>query len=145
MTPDSTPRAAYMDQFDLLVVGGGSGGLACAQRAAGYGARVALLESGRVGGTCVNVGCVPKKIMWNASEIHEALEDSVDYGFRGTPAGHDWPSLKAKRDAYVQRLNGLYARILTSRKIEHIEGRASFIGPQQITAAGRTLSAPHIV
>ena len=106
----------------LLVVGGGSGGLACAQRAADYGARVALIESGRLGGTCVNVGCVPKKIMWNASEIQEAVEDGVDYGFLPTPAGHDWPSLKAKRDAYVLRLNGMYARSLASRKIEHIEG-----------------------
>jgi len=134
-----------MDAFDLLVVGGGSGGLACAQRAADHGARVALIESGRLGGTCVNVGCVPKKIMWNASEIHEALEDAADYGFHSTPAGHDWPSLKAKRDAYVVRLNGMYARNLASRKIEHIEGRASFIGPRLLTAAGRTLDAAHIV
>jgi glutathione reductase (NADPH) len=134
-----------MDQFDLLVIGGGSGGLACAQRAAEYGARVALIESGRLGGTCVNVGCVPKKIMWNASEIQEARDDGVDYGFRPTPTGHDWPALKAKRDAYVQRLNGLYARNLASRKIEHIEGRASFIGPQLIAAAAHTLGAPHIV
>jgi glutathione reductase (NADPH) len=134
-----------MDQFDLLVVGGGSGGLACAQRAAEYGARVALIEAGRLGGTCVNVGCVPKKIMWNASEIHEALDDAVDYGFRATAAGHDWPSLKKKRDAYVLRLSSMYARNLASRKIEHIEGRASFIGPQLIAAAGRTLGAAHIV
>jgi glutathione reductase (NADPH) len=134
-----------MDQFDLLVIGGGSGGLACAQRAAEYGARVALIESGRLGGTCVNVGCVPKKIMWNASEIREALNDGVDYGFRPTPAGHDWASLRAKRDAYVERLNGLYALNLASRKVEHIQGRASFIGPQLVAAAGRTLGAPHIV
>jgi glutathione reductase (NADPH) len=134
-----------MDQFDLLVIGGGSGGLACAQRAAEYGARVALIESGRLGGTCVNVGCVPKKIMWNASEIREALNDGVDYGFRPTPAGHDWASLRAKRDAYVERLNGLYARNLASRKVDHIQGRASFIGPQLVAAAGRTLGAPHIV
>jgi glutathione reductase (NADPH) len=145
MPTSSDCRAAFMEQFDLLVVGGGSGGLACAQRAAEYGARVALVESGRLGGTCVNVGCVPKKIMWNASEIHEALADGVDYGFPPSPAGHDWPSLKAKRDAYVQRLNGMYARSLASRKIEHIEGRASFIGPQLLTAAGRTLGAAHIV
>jgi glutathione reductase (NADPH) len=134
-----------MDQFDLLVVGGGSGGLACAQRAADYGARVGLVEPGRLGGTCVNVGCVPKKIMWNASEIREALGDAVDYGFPATPAGHDWPSLKAKRDAYVARLNGMYARNLAQRKVEHIEGRASFIAPQLIAAAGRTLGAAHIV
>jgi glutathione reductase (NADPH) len=134
-----------MEQFDLLVIGGGSGGLACAQRAADYGARVALIESGRLGGTCVNVGCVPKKIMWNASEIHEALHDAPDYGFAPTPAGHDWASLKAKRDAYVLRLNSLFARNIASRKIEHIADRASFIGPQLVAAAGRTLSAPHIV
>src|ERR1700722_8903286 len=89
--------------FDLISIGGGSGGLACAQRAAEYGARVALIEAGRLGGTCVNVGCVPKKIMWNASEIHEALDDAVDYGFRPSPTGHDWPALKAKRDAFVLR------------------------------------------
>ena len=76
-----------VEQFDLLVVGGGSGGLACAQRAAEYGARVALVEPGRLGGTCVNVGCVPKKIMWNASEIRETLDDGVDYAFRPTPRG----------------------------------------------------------
>src|SRR5450755_3812804 len=81
-------RAAYMvEQFDLLVIGGGSGGLACAQRAADYGARVALAEPGRLGGTCVNVGCVPKKIMWNTSEIRDTLGDSGDYGFRATPQG----------------------------------------------------------
>jgi len=134
-----------VEQFDLLVVGGGSGGLACAQRAAEYGARVALVEPGRLGGTCVNVGCIPKKIMWNASEIRETLDDSVDYGFRAGPAGHDWASLKAKRDAYLLRLNHLYARNLASKKIEHVEGRGSFLGPQRIQAAGRTLGAPQIV
>jgi glutathione reductase (NADPH) len=77
--------------------------------------------------------------------MREALDDSVDYGFRPTPAGHDWASLRAKRDAYVERLNGLYARNLASRKVEHIQGRASFIGPQLVAAAGRTLGAPHIV
>ena len=134
-----------MEKFDLLVVGGGSGGLACAQRAAEYGARVALIEPGRLGGTCVNVGCVPKKIMWNASEIRETADDSVDYGFAPTPDGHDWASLKSKRDAYLLRLNALFARNLASRKIEIIVGRASFHGPALIGAAGRTLSAPHIV
>jgi glutathione reductase (NADPH) len=134
-----------VEKFDLLVIGGGSGGLACAQRAAEYGARVALIESGRLGGTCVNVGCVPKKIMWNASEIRETLDDSLDYGFAPTPDGHDWASLKAKRDAYLLRLNGMFARNLASRKIEHIVGRASFHGPQLIGSAGRTLAAPHIV
>ena len=138
--------ANQLEQFDLIVIGGGSGGLACAQRAAEHGARVALVESGRLGGTCVNVGCVPKKIMWNASEIHEALIDAADYGFDvAAHAAHDWPSLRAKRDAYVLRLVGMYARNLASRKIEVIEGRGGFSGPHEIHAAGRALGAPHIV
>src|SRR5580704_10387649 len=107
------------EKFDLVVIGGGSGGLAGAQRAADYGARVALIESGRLGGTCVNVGCVPKKIMWNASEIDEALSDASDYGFRlAAHPGLDWPALRAKRDAYVLRLVGMYAGNLGKRKIE---------------------------
>src|SRR5580658_4317346 len=104
-SPGSSGSA--MDQFDLLVIGGGSGGLAGAQRAAEYGARVALIESGRLGGTCVNVGCVPKKIMWNAAEVGGALHDAPDYGFRVEVSGHDWASLKSRRDAYVHRLNGV--------------------------------------
>src|SRR5580692_6103275 len=67
--------------FDLIVIGGGSGGLACAQRAAQYGAKAAVIEAGRLGGTCVNVGCVPKKIMWNAAGLALALADAGDYGF----------------------------------------------------------------
>ena len=69
------------DSYDLAVIGGGSGGLACAQRAAEHGARVLLMESGRLGGTCVNVGCVPKKIMWNAAELAQPLHDAHEYGF----------------------------------------------------------------
>jgi glutathione reductase (NADPH) len=135
-----------MEQFDFLVIGGGSGGLACAQRAADYGARVALIESGRLGGTCVNVGCVPKKIMWNASEIDEALSDASDYGFRlAAHPGLDWAALRAKRDAYVLRLVGMYAGSLGKRKIEVVEAAAAFSGAQTLTAAGRVLTAPHIV
>ena len=71
------------ESFDLISIGGGSGGLACAQRAAEYGAKTAVIESGRLGGTCVNVGCVPKKVMWNAAGIALALADAADYGFDG--------------------------------------------------------------
>src|ERR1700756_5131956 len=97
------------DQYDLIVIGGGSGGLAAAQRAAEYGARVALVESGRLGGTCVNVGCVPKKISWYAAEIGGALHAAPDYGFRVEVAGHDFGVLKERRDAYLLRLNEIYA------------------------------------
>ena len=79
-----------MDNYDLIVLGGGSGGLAAAQRAAEYGARVVVFEQARLGGTCVNVGCVPKKVMWNAAQLAHALEDARDYGFELTRGRHDW-------------------------------------------------------
>src|ERR1700751_5261370 len=97
------------EEYDLLVIGGGSGGLAAAQRAAEYGARVVLAESHRLGGTCVNVGCVPKKILWNAAQLGGALEDAAEYGFDLTVHGLDWSSLKHKRDVYIERLNAIYA------------------------------------
>src|SRR6202034_3581710 len=83
----TTERAVSTEAFDLISIGGGSGGLACAQRAAEYGAKAAVIESGRLGGTCVNVGCVPKKIMWNAAGLGDALEDAPEYGFPVDQAG----------------------------------------------------------
>src|SRR5260370_8579697 len=98
------------EAFDLVVIGAGSGGLAAAQRAAEYGAKVAIVESGRLGGTCVNVGCVPKKVMWNAADIADGLEDAAEYGFRlGAGEPPDWPLLNSKPPAYVARLHGIYA------------------------------------
>jgi glutathione reductase (NADPH) len=133
------------DKFDLVVIGGGSGGLASAQRAAEYGARVALAEYGPLGGTCVNVGCVPKKIMWNAADLGSALLDAPDYGFRLELRGHDWQRLKHERDAYVSRLNGIYAANLAKRNVELVRARASFLDAHTVTAGGRTLEAPHII
>ncbi len=133
------------DEFDLVVIGGGSGGLAAAQRAAEYGARVALVESGPLGGTCVNVGCVPKKIMWNAADLGSALIDAPDYGFNLTTQGHDWKGLKHKRDAYVSLLNGIYAANLAKRNVELVRARASFHDAHTVSAADRTLGAAHII
>src|SRR5437764_7913446 len=99
------------EKFDLVVIGGGSGGLAAAQRAVECGARAALVESGRLGGTCVNVGCVPKKISWYAAELGGALDDAPDYGFRLEVAGHVWAKLKERREADVLRINAIYAAI----------------------------------
>jgi glutathione reductase (NADPH) len=133
------------EQFDLAVIGAGSGGLAAAQRAAEYGAKVVLIESGALGGTCVNVGCVPKKIMWNAAELGDALNDAPGYGFQLQVSGHDWAQLKAGRDAYVHRLNGIYAANLAKRHVEVVHARATFRTAHTLSAAHRTLSAAHVI
>ena len=112
--------------YDFLVIGGGSGGIAGARRAAQYGARVALIEAGRLGGTCVNVGCVPKKIMWNAAHFADALAISEDYGFALPATEFNWAAFKAARDAYVERLNGIYLRNLDSSQVEIFRGWATF-------------------
>ena len=131
--------------FDLITIGGGSGGLACAQRAAEHGAKTAVIESHRLGGTCVNVGCVPKKVMWNAAGIALALADARDYGFELEIGPNDWRLLKDKRDAYIARLNGIYARNLAAKGVTLKEGTARFVDPHTIEVGGEQLTAPHIV
>ena len=131
--------------FDLISIGGGSGGLACAQRAAEYGARTAVIESHRLGGTCVNVGCVPKKVMWNAAGIAMALADAGDYGFEVTVGASDWPLLKHKRDSFIVRLNNIYARNLSAKGVTHVQGAARFVDAHTVEVDGQRLTAPHIV
>lgn len=135
-----------MKSFDLLVLGGGSGGIATAQRAAEYGARVALFEPQRLGGTCVNVGCVPKKVMWNAAQVAHALEHAAHYGFRPQPHEHAWAKLKAGRDAYVARLNGIYARNLERKGVTTIRASARLTSAREVVANdGETYAAEHIM
>ena len=139
-------KEARVRQFDLLVLGGGSGGLATAQRAAEFGARVAIFEPARLGGTCVNVGCVPKKVMWNAAELAAALEHAPYYGFDVKTGGHDWPKLKQGRDAYVLRLNGIYQRNLDKKGIVTVRAAARLRGAGEVVDAnGEVYGAPHIV
>jgi glutathione reductase (NADPH) len=130
---------------DLVVVGGGSGGIATARRAAEYGARVALVESGPLGGTCVNAGCVPKKLMWDAAELAGALQDALGYGFDVTLAGHDWAGLKSGRDAYVGRLNEIYAANLEKSGVELLRGRARLVDAHTVEVGGRRVSGTHVV
>ncbi|MEA3292085.1 MAG: glutathione-disulfide reductase [Pseudomonadota bacterium] len=131
--------------FDLIVIGGGSGGLAAARRAAGHGAKTAIIEAGALGGTCVNVGCVPKKVMWNASHIAEMMELGKDYGFQLGERSFDWSALKRGRDAYVERLNGIYQRNLDQAGITLIEGWAHFRDRNRVEVNGATFTADHIL
>jgi glutathione reductase (NADPH) len=131
--------------WDLIVIGGGSGGLACAQRAAAHGARVVIAEPGALGGTCVNVGCVPKKIMYHAAELAHGIVDAHDYGFEVTLGSHDWGALKLRRDAYVHRLRGIYLGNLLKSSVTLLRDRARLAGTGQV-AIGRTLHrAGHVV
>jgi glutathione reductase (NADPH) len=133
------------EHFDLISVGGGSGGLACAQRAAERGAKAAVIESHRLGGTCVNVGCVPKKLMWNAAGIALALADAEDYGFGAAARGNDWGMLKEKRDAYVARLNAIYARNLAAKGVTYVHGAARFVDAHTLEVGGARFGAAHVV
>ena len=133
------------NEFDLIVIGGGSGGIAHARRAAEYGARVAVVEAGRLGGTCVNVGCVPKKVMWYAAAHAHHFEHAEDYGFQVDVRGHDWATIKEKRDAYVERLNGIYARNLDSSGVTAIAGYASFVDEHTVAVGSEQYQADRIV
>ena len=133
------------NRFDFLAIGGGSGGIAAAVRAASYGARAAVVEHGRLGGTCVNVGCVPKKLMWYAASLGHAVDEYAGYGFDVVREDFSWSALKRARDAYVRRLNGIYARRLETESIARIEGTARFVDARTVAVGDTRLSADHVV
>ena len=133
------------DHYELLVIGGGSGGLAHAQRAAEYGIRAAAIESDRLGGTCVNVGCVPKKVMWYAANQTHQMHHAKDYGFDVEQKGFDWTTLKRNRDAYVKRLNGIYENNLDKRGVDYIDGMARFVDANTVAVGDRRITADNIV
>jgi glutathione reductase (NADPH) len=133
------------EKFDVLVIGGGSGGIAHARQAAEFGARVAVIESGRLGGTCVNVGCVPKKVMWYAAAQAHHFEHAADYGFDIEVRGHNWAAIKEKRDAYIARLNGIYERNLDNSGVTHISAYASFVDAHTVAVGDEHIEADRIV
>ncbi len=133
------------EHYDLIAVGGGSGGIATAKQAARYGARCAVIEADRLGGTCVNRGCVPKKVMWFAAETAQAMARAPDYGFSVPGRSFDWARLKAARDAYVHRLNGLYERSLADSGVDYIPGCARFVDSRTVEAGDARYTAEHIV
>jgi glutathione reductase (NADPH) len=120
--------APIQKECDYLVIGGGSGGLASARRASGmYGKKTIAVENKRLGGTCVNVGCVPKKVTWYAASIRETIHEAKNYGFSvEESAPFNWNYFKNKRDAYVKRLNGIYEKNLKNDKVEYLHGTATF-------------------
>ncbi|HED52130.1 MAG TPA: glutathione-disulfide reductase [Gammaproteobacteria bacterium] len=131
--------------YDLIAIGGGSGGLSVAERAARYGARCAVIEKGPLGGTCVNVGCVPKKVMWFGAGIAHTLEDASHYGFRLGKTEFDWSVLKAARDAYVHGINDWYHTYLADSNIDEIVGEARFVDARTLEVKGQRYTADHIV
>lgn len=141
----SRTRIAMNTEFEFIVIGGGSGGVATARRAAQHGAKVLLIEEGRLGGTCVNVGCVPKKVMWHAAQLMDGFADAADYGFSFDALRHDWGKLVGRREAYIQRLNGIYGRNLEKAGVQVINGQAAMQDGKQVVVNGETYQAPHIL
>jgi len=131
--------------YDLIVIGGGSGGLAVAKQAAHYGKKAALIEAFGLGGTCVNRGCVPKKVMWYAAHLAHAVDGAADYGVPASREETDWPKLVMGRNAYVTRINANWNRTVEKAGIDHIEGHARFNGPDSVDVGGTVYRADHIV
>jgi glutathione reductase (NADPH) len=126
--------APITEEADYVVLGGGSGGLGSARMASSkFGAKAVIIENKRLGGTCVNVGCVPKKVTFNAAALAEAIHDSKAYGFSvQQTAPFDWTTFKNKRDAYIKRLNGIYERNLNNDKVQYIHGWGRLLSKNQI-------------
>jgi len=131
--------------YQLIAIGGGSGGLSVAERAAVYGAKCAVIESGDIGGTCVNVGCVPKKVMWFGANLAHALEDAKDYGFDIDIKGFSWNHLVTKREEYISGINSWYHNYLADSNIDELQGFASFVDEHTVEVDGKRFSAEHIV
>jgi glutathione reductase (NADPH) len=134
------------ESFDLIVLGGGSGGLATAFRAARHGARVALLEPGAMGGTCVNVGCVPKKALWYAAQLAQEQRLALDYGFASTPGALDWEHFRQLRSNYIDGIRQRYDTRLSEAGIQVFTETGRFVAPNTIaTSSGNELRATQIV
>lgn len=131
--------------FDLFVIGAGSGGVRASRFAAGFGAKVAVAESRYLGGTCVNVGCVPKKLMSYAAHYSEDIELSRSFGWDAAAAGFDWTTLIANKDREIGRLNGIYGRLLENSGVTLLNGHARIAAPHQVEVDGKAYSAKHIL
>jgi glutathione reductase (NADPH) len=133
------------NHFDLIAIGGGSGGLAVAEKAAEHGKRVAIIESSKLGGTCVNVGCVPKKVMWYAANLAEAVRGAPDFGIQADLRGIDWKTLVEGREGFIAGILDYWNGYVAGEGITHIHGRASFIDNRTVAVNGDYYTADHIV
>jgi glutathione reductase (NADPH) len=131
--------------YDLISIGGGSGGLSAAERAAVYGKKCAVIESGKMGGTCVNVGCVPKKVMWYGAEIAAALKNAPSYGFDINVYGFSWAKLVKARENYINGITDWYGNYLADSNIDAITGSARFVDAKTLEVNGEHYTADHIV
>jgi glutathione reductase (NADPH) len=131
--------------FDLIAIGGGSGGLAVAEQAAALGRRVAIVEAERLGGTCVNRGCVPKKVMWYAANLAQAVGDAPGFGVRAHLDGVDWPALKQGRDGFIARINDYWDGYAERLGIRRIPGYGRLVDGSTVEVDGARYTADHIV
>ena len=133
------------NHFDYICIGGGSGGIASANRAARYGKKVAIIEAKAIGGTCVNLGCVPKKAMWYGAQVAEAIHKySADYGFDVTVNKFSWEKLVESREAYISRIHKSYERVFMNNGVTVIKGFAKFIDNNTLDVDGVVYTADHI-
>jgi glutathione reductase (NADPH) len=130
---------------DFIIIGAGSGGVRAARWAAGFGARVAIAEERYLGGTCVNVGCIPKKLLSYAAHFREDFDDATSYGWRPGEAVFDWPALIANKDKEIARLNGVYGKLLKGSGVEIFHARATVVDPHTVEIGGKRLTAAHIL
>ena len=132
-------------EFDLFVIGAGSGGVRAARFAAGFGAKVAVAESRYLGGTCVNVGCVPKKLLVYGAHFSEDFEQASGLGWSLGEAKFDWPTLIANKDREIHRLNGIYRNLLVNSGVTLLEGHARLTGPNEVEVNGQRHTAKNIL
>jgi glutathione-disulfide reductase len=134
-----------MQHYDLIVIGGGSGGLAVAEKAAEYGRKVAIIETRRLGGTCVNNGCVPKKVMWYAASLAHAVDDASSFGIPAHRDRTDWMKLTAGRNDYINNINRYWNDYVEHSGIDRIDGYATFVDQHTVQVNGDNYCANHIV
>lgn len=131
--------------YDLIAIGAGSGGLSVVERAAEYGKKCAVVEAKKLGGTCVNIGCVPKKVMWFGAHIAEALRDAPDFGFDIQQKGFDWATLVEKRETYIKNITTWYDGYMADKGVDVLHGWGSFVDAHTVEVDGKRYTAETIV